>query len=71
MTKEKMEDLLHMITGMMDELEDIRVNSRKVDDDYDELEQRIQFMKVNIDGLERDLHYINRRASVANGQGLN
>ncbi|MFU0789824.1 MAG: hypothetical protein ACFWT6_07700 [Virgibacillus proomii] len=60
-----------MITGMMDELEDIRVNSRKVDDDYDELEQRIQFMKVNIDGLERDLHYINRRASVANGQGLN
>jgi hypothetical protein len=66
-----MEDLLHMITGMMDELEDIRVNSRKVDDDYDELEQRIQFMKVNIDGLERDLHYINRRASVANGQGLN
>lgn len=48
-----------MITGMMDELEDIRINSRKVDDDYDELEQRIQFMKVNIDGLERDLHYIN------------
>jgi hypothetical protein len=60
-----------MITGMMDELEDIRVNSRKVDDDYDELEQRIQFMKVNIDGLERDLHYINSQVSVANGQGLN
>jgi hypothetical protein len=66
-----MEDLLHTITGMMDELEDIRVNSRKVDDDYDELEQRIQFMKVNIDGLERDLHYINRQVSVANEQGLN
>lgn len=63
-----MEDLLHMITGMMNELEDIRVSSRKVDDDYDELEQRIQFMKVNIDGLERDLHYINRQVSVANGQ---
>ena len=57
-----------MITGMMNELEDIRVSSRKVHDDYYELEQRIQFMKVNIDGLERDLHYINRQVSVANGQ---
>lgn len=53
-----------MITGMMDELEDIRINSRKVDDDYDELEQRIQFMKVNIDGLERDLHYINSQVQL-------
>lgn len=64
LTKQMVEDLLHAITNVMEELEDVKTNSRQIDQLYTNLESRIDHMGLHIDGLEKNMKCIDRKIAV-------
>ncbi|OZU88831.1 hypothetical protein CIL03_11140 [Virgibacillus indicus] len=64
MTKEMMEDLLHAITLLLEDLKDVQIKSHQIDELYTLLENKANNVELDINGLEQNVKNLDNQLAI-------
>lgn len=64
LTKEMMEDLLHAITLLLEDLKDVQIKSHQIDELYTLLENKANNVELDINGLEQNVKNLDNQLAI-------